>query len=140
MPYELKTQKSDASATKFIDSLEDEQRRTDCHTLLKLMQKITKDEGKRWGANIVGFGSYDYTYASGHSGTWFQCGFSPRKQAISLHISCCDVKAHGDLLKKLGKIKHGKSCIYVKKLEDIDLKVLEKIIRKSIMKKSHKNQ
>lgn len=102
-----------------MDTVGDPQKRKDCDTLVKLMKGITKAEPKMWGDSIVGFGNYHYKYASGREGDWFQAGFSPRKQNLTLYIMTGN-KRHSVLMQKLGKHKIGKSCLYIKKLEDVD--------------------
>ena len=135
---ELKTKKNDASVERFLSSVEHPKRREDGFAVLDLMKKITKEEPKMWGSSIVGFGSYHYRYASGQEGDWMLVGFSPRKASMSLYIMS-GFDAYDDLLAKLGKFKTGKSCLYINKLEDVDLKVLEKLIRQSVayMKKAN---
>jgi len=128
---ELKTQVNDADVHDFIDSVADERRREDARTVLELMETITRRPARMWGSSIVGFGSYRYTYASGRTGDWMITGFSPRKSALTLYIMAGFSK-HEELLKKLGKFKTGKSCLYVKRLEDIDQKVLAQLIRASV--------
>ena len=128
---ELKTKLNDASVEKFLKSVTDEQRRADAFEVLELFKKITKEPAKMWGASIVGFGTYRYRYASGQEGDWMLGGFSPRKQALTLYIMS-GFDAYDDLLKDLGKFKTGKSCLYVKNLDDIDRRVLTKLIRESI--------
>jgi hypothetical protein len=128
---ELKTKQNEENVNIFLKTIEDEQKRNDSLTILELMKKITGEEPKMWGASIVGFGSYHYKYASGREGDWFLTGFSPRKQAITLYMMDY-VEKHQAVLENLGKFKHGKGCLYVKKLEDIDLEVLEKLIKISI--------
>ena len=129
---ELKTKVNNGSVKNFLSSVSPEQRREDCYEILQMMEKITGEKGKMWGKSIVGFGSYHYTYASGREGDWFVCGFSPRKANISIYLSCCDISKMNDVLSKLGKHKIGKSCLYINKLEDIDTKVLEKMIKESL--------
>ena len=129
--YELKTKKNDASVEKFLASVADPKKREDTQVILELMKKITSDEPKMWGSSIVGFGSLHYTYASGQEGDWFVVGFSPRKQNLTLYVNGPFAESP-DLMEKLGKHKTGRSCIYINKLEDVDMKVLEKIIRKAI--------
>jgi hypothetical protein len=128
---ELKTQKNDVSVASFLDSIEDEQKRKDSITVHKLMEEITGEKGFMWGTSIAGYGTYHYKYASGREGDWMATGFSPRKNALTLYImsgfSRCDF-----LMQKLGKFKTGKSCLYVKKLEDIDLEVLKELITESV--------
>jgi hypothetical protein len=95
------------------------------------MRKVTGDPGAMWGESIVGFGGYTYRYASGRSGEWFQVGFSPRKTSLTLYIMN-GFRGYAALMKKLGKHKTGKSCLYIKKLEDVDMDVLEQLIRASV--------
>lgn len=130
---EAKTKKNEASVEDYIDAIEDEQRRDDCREIAALMSKLTDDKGSMWGKDIVGYGSYTYVYASGKSGDWPLTGFSNRKNAISIY-TMIDVNADTTLTSKLGKFKNGKSCIYVKKLDDIDTTILEKVIIESIAK------
>ena len=125
---ELKTKKNEASVTKFLDGVKGEKKRQDSYTILKLMQKITKAEPKMWGTSIIGFGSYHYKYASGREGDWFVTGFSPRKQNLTLYIMS-GISKYTDLLKKLGKFKTGKSCLYINKIEDIEIKILKELIK-----------
>ena len=100
-----------------------------------MMKKITGKKPKLWDSNIVGFGSYHYKYASGREGDWFLTGFSPRKQALTLYIMP-GFGDYGPLMKKLGKYKTGKSCLYIKKLEDVDQKTLKELIAKSVRHKA----
>lgn len=127
---ELKTKVNDASVDKFIDSLKDEQRKIDCLTLIKFFEKVTKEKPKMWGSSIVGYGSYRYKYATGREGDWMKTGFSPRKQNLTIYIMP-GLTPFEDLLSKLGKFTTGVSCLYVKKLEDIDMKILEKLVKES---------
>jgi hypothetical protein len=127
---ELKTKLNDASVDKFLNSVEDEQRRNDSFTVLELMKKITKAEPKMWGTSIVGFGTYHYKYASGREGDWFRMGFSPRKQNLTLYTMSGFEKSN-KLMKNLGKYKTGKSCLYINKLDEVNLKVLKQIIETS---------
>ena len=102
-----------------------------------MMEKLSCSIPKMWGDSFVGFGDYHYKYASGREGDWFQVGFSPRKQNLTIYIMGY-LEFHSDILEGLGKYTHGKGCLYIKKLEDIDLDVLEKLISTSIkqLKKS----
>lgn len=127
---ELKTKPTKKSVNKFLLSV-DEKRRDDCQIVLKLMQKITGKNPKMWGDSMVGFGDYHYKYKTGREGDWFVTGFSPRKQNLTIYIMP-GFSNYSSLLDKLGKHKHSVSCLYVKKLADIDLKVLEKLIAKSV--------
>ncbi|HSI71099.1 MAG TPA: DUF1801 domain-containing protein [Gillisia sp.] len=138
----LKTQQHDSSVQEFINSVADsDQKREDSFELLKLMEEITGYEPKMWGDSIIGFGSYHYkSERSRQEGDWPLVGFSPRKAAISLYVySGCS--GQEELLKDLGKYKMGKSCIYVKKLSDINREQLKEIIKSTIqfLQKKHPN-
>jgi Domain of unknown function (DU1801). len=128
---ELKTKKTNASVDKFLNGVTDEQRRKDCFKLVDIMKAATKSEPAMWGASIVGFGRHQYKYMSGRELEWFILGFSPRKQDLTLYVMP-GVERYPELMKKLGKYKTGKSCLYIKKLEDIDLPTLKKLIKESI--------
>lgn len=127
----LKTTPSDGSVQAFLNAVADDERREDCLALLKIMKQVTKAEPKMWGDSIVGFGSYHYKYASGREGDWFLTGFSPRKQALTLYIMS-GFSRYDALMRKLGKYKTGKSCLYVKRLADVDLPVLKELIQESV--------
>ncbi|MBE0648412.1 MAG: DUF1801 domain-containing protein [Bacteroidales bacterium] len=130
---ELKTKQNDADVNDFINSFADtELKKKDSIEILKLMQEFTGFEPKMWGTSIIGFGSYHYkSERSSQEGDWPLVGFSPRKSAISLYVySGCS--GQEDLLKDLGKFKMGKSCIYIKKLSDIDQEILKKLIKSTI--------
>ena len=122
---------NDASVREFLDAVENEQKRQDSYRLLSIMEEVTGEKGKMWGPSIVGFGSYHYVYPSGNSGDWMLAGFSPRKQALAIYMMAGNQKFEKDL-KNLGKHKIGKSCLYVKKLDDIDEKILRRMISESI--------
>ncbi len=124
---ELKTKKNDASVTDFIKTVQDEQKQKDSLAIIKIMKQVTKSEPKMWGASIIGFGNYHYKYASGREGDWFVMGLSPRKQNLTLYLMG-GLDQHKALLKKMGKHTMGKGCLYVKKLEGIDLKILKELI------------
>jgi hypothetical protein len=128
---ELKTKLNNASVEKFLNKVDDKQKREDCFKILEMMKKITKEEPKMWGPSIVGFGSYHYKYKSGREGDWFLTGFSPRKQNLTLYIMS-GFKRYNELMKKLGKYKTGSSCLYINKLEDVDQKVLTELITESV--------
>ncbi len=128
---ELKTRPSDQSVEEFLNSIPDTPRRQDAFTLLKLMRQVTKAEPRMWGSSIVGFGSYHYRYESGREGDWFLAGFSPRKQNLALYLMA-GFEQYGDLLESLGKYKTGKSCLYIKRLEDVHLATLKKLVRQSV--------
>ena len=125
----LKTQKNDASVDKFLASIADEQKRTNCLDVLKLMKEITGEPAVMWGKAIVGFGSFHYRGKTSE-GDWFHVGFSPRKQNLVLYLHC-ELEKQTALLEKLGKHKIGKSCLYLKKLEDAHLPTLKKLIKKA---------
>ncbi|MBA3533248.1 MAG: DUF1801 domain-containing protein [Ardenticatenales bacterium] len=124
---EIKTKPTDDSVMAFLDTVEGEHRRQEGLMILDLMREITGVEPKMWGSSIVGFGEYHYVYASGREGDWFLTGFSPRKQNLTLYAQG-GFAHHGALLEKLGKHKMGKGCLYIKKLEDIDLPTLRTLI------------
>jgi hypothetical protein len=128
---ELKTKKNDASVEDFLNTIKDEQIRADCFEISKLMSQVTKAEPKMWGSSIVGFGQYHYKYASGRENDWMLVGFSPRKQNITLYIMA-GFDRYDELLAKLGKFTTGKSCLYIKKLADVDKKVLKKLVTESV--------
>lgn len=128
---ENKTKATEASVDGYIAAIDDEARRKDCETLAKLMANATKQEPKMWGASIVGFGSYHYRYESGREGDSCLTGFSSRKGDISVYLMA-SFPGRDELLSKLGKHKMGKACLYVRKLSDIDLKVLEQLVVGSV--------
>lgn len=130
---ELKTKVNAASVENFLNSVENEQKREDCFKILKIMKQVTKEEPKMWGASIVGFGTYHYKGASGREGDWFLTGLSPRKQNLTLYLTG-GFEPHKDLLKKLGKHKTSVGCLYIKNLEDVDIKVLKELISKSVQR------
>ncbi|MDP5170669.1 MAG: DUF1801 domain-containing protein [Bacteroidia bacterium] len=126
-----KTQKTELSVREFLDSVEPAQRREDSLMLLSLMEELTGMEAKMWGASIVGFGDYHYQYESGREGDFFKVGFSPRKQNLTLYIMP-GFDRYEDLMAKLGIFKTGKSCLYLKKLEDVNAEVLRELIVESV--------
>lgn len=128
--YELKTKVNDKDVIAFLESIEAAQKRDDSFQLMDLFSKLTDDKPKMWGTNIIGFGSYHYKYASGQEGEWFKIGFSPRKAKLSLYVMSGFDKLE-NYLSRLGKHKIGKSCLYVNKLSDIDMEVLEKLVLQS---------
>ncbi len=128
---ELKTKPTNASIKAYLKTVENAQKRTDCEELLKVMQEITGEKPKMWGDAMVGFGSYHYVYPTGNSSDWFITGFAPRKQALTIYIMNGYSK-YDALMKKLGKYKLGKSCLYIKRLDDIDRKTLRSLITRSI--------
>ena len=128
---DLKTQPNDASVDEFIQSVDHEQRRNDALILLPIMQRITQREPKMWGDSMVGFGRYHYENKSGRDGNWFVTGFSPRKREMSVYIMP-GFENYSALLDQLGKHRLGKSCLYIKKLSDLNLTVLETLIAQSV--------
>ena len=125
----LKTQKNDAGVDKFLAGIADEQKRTDCLSVLGLMKELTGEPAVMWGKAIVGFGSFHYRGKT-REGDWFHVGFSPRKQNLVLYLHC-ELEEQSALLEKLGKHKIGKSCLYLTKLEDAHLPTLKKLIKKA---------
>lgn len=128
---EPKTKLTEASVEDFLNAIKDEQTRQDCFAVVELMRKITKAEPKMWGTSIVGFGTYHYVYASGKEGDWPLTGFSPRKQNLTLYVMP-GFDEHDELMEKLGKFSCGKSCIYIKRLSDLHLPTLKKLITASV--------
>lgn len=127
---ELKTKQNDQDVVSFLNGIADEARRRDCFTILELMQDVTGTAPRMWGDSIVGFGSSHYKYASGREGDWFLTGFSPRKQNLTLYL-VYGFERHADLLDRLGKHSVGKACLYIKRLDDIDLPTLRELIKRS---------
>jgi hypothetical protein len=136
--YELKTKETDASVIDFIKSVDNPKRREDALKLLDIFTEVSGYEAKMWGPSIIGFGSYHYKYTTGHEGDAPVVGFSPRKAKLSLYLKTGDPE-NEKILEMLGKHTTGKSCVYVNKLEDIDLEVLKKLIIQTIdyMKKNY---
>ena len=128
---ELKTQKNDANVEDFLNAIDHDRKREDSFTILNIMREVTGEEPAMWGSSIVGFGSYCYQYASGREGEWFLTGFSPRKQNLTLYIMA-GFDAYDAMLEKLGKYKTGKSCLYINKLEEVDVQVLRELIHHSV--------
>lgn len=128
---ELKTKENDQDVNAYIDSVEDPVKREDCKTTLAIMEEITGKKAKMWGDSIIGFGRYHYKYKSGREGDWLVTGFAPRKQNFTIYI----MPGFSSLQKKLGKLgkhKTSVSCLYIKKLEVVDLDILKTIIQKSV--------
>jgi hypothetical protein len=127
---ELKTKKTEVNPSDFLNTIKEEGRRTDCFTVLTMMQRATKADAKMWGGAIVGFGSTVLKYDSGRELDWFICGFSPRKANLTLYLpGLVENKA---MLEKLGKYKTGKGCLYINSLAEVDTKVLKAMIEKSV--------
>ena len=136
---ENKTKMTGASVKAYLDKVESEKQKKDAFEILAMMKRITKKEPKMWGPALIGFDSYHYKYESGREGDWFITGFSPRKNNLSVYLMP-NLLATSPLMEKLGKHKTGKGCLYFKSLDDIDRKVLEKLIKESYgeMKKRYK--
>ena len=134
---DIKTKATMVSVTGFINSIEDKDKRADVRKVAAMMRRATGKRAKMWGPSIVGYGTYHYKYASGREGDFMIAGFSPRKQALTVYI-LAGFGRFEKLMNKLGKYKTGKSCLYIKRLSDVDQKVLEKLIDGSV-KYMHKN-
>ncbi len=128
---EVKTRPNEQHVPAFLNTVSDDLRKQDCYTIMNLMENITREKPKMWGDSIIGFGSYHYKYKSGREGDWFLTGFSPRKQNLTLYIMS-RFKRYEELISKLGKYKTGKACLYIKRLTDIDLNILEELIIQSV--------
>ena len=127
---ELKTKKTELSVEGFLEKIADKEQQKDSRTIIELMQKATKSTPKMWWSAIIGFGDRHLVYESGRELDWFVMGFSPRKNALSLYIT--GAVENTKLMEKLGKHKTGKGCLYIKKLSDIDIKILTEIIEKGV--------
>ena len=127
----MKTTPTQASVDAYIDAVEDAQKRADCRAVAAMMAEVTGAPARMWGPSIVGFGTYHYRYASGREGDFMETGFAARKRAITLYIMA-GFSEYGDLLAKLGKHDTGKSCLYVKRLADVDQAVLREMVERSV--------
>jgi len=134
---ELKTKATTQSVSEFLNSIEDKTKIADCRTVEKIMREATGKRAKMWGTSIVGFGTYDYKYASGHEGSWPLVGFSPRSNNLTLYIMPGFSK-FDKLMSQLGKFKTGKSCLYIKSPEDVDQKKLKALIEGSVKQMKRK--
>lgn len=128
---ELKTKRNDGDVRGYLESVTNKRRREDALVMLELMREITGEPPEMWGSSIVGFGSYHYRYASGREGDWPIVGFAPRKQSLTLYIMP-GFDRYEDLMAKLGKYKTGKSCLYINKLDDVNLETLKALIAESV--------
>lgn len=128
---ELKTQPTAASVDDFIASLDDERRRAECQEVAAMMKDVTGEEPVMWGTSIVGFGRYRYTYDSGHTGEWPVIGFSPRKTTLTLYIMP-GFERFPKIMEQLGKYGTGKSCLYLKKLSDVNRAALRELVERSV--------
>jgi hypothetical protein len=127
---ELKTKLNEVSVADFLAKTDDDPLK-DCYTLISLMEKVTGEKAKMWGPAIVGFGQHHYKYASGREGDICKIGFSPRKGNLSLYV-LAGAEGQSELLAGLGKHKAGKGCLYIKKLADVNVDVLEQIMRNAL--------
>lgn len=128
---DLKTRPTTQSVPSFLAAIPDPDTRRACATLARLMTKVTKAAPKMWGSSIVGFGTYHYTYDSGREGDWMLTGFSPRAENLTVYVMS-GFEGEAALMKKLGKYRTGKSCLYFKRLGDVDLAVLEQLLARSV--------
>jgi len=128
---EQKTKPTKASVKEFLNQIPDKERREDCFAVAKIMEEITGDKPKMWGPSIVGFGTYRYKYASGREGDWPVTAFSPRKKDLTVYLMMGFTK-HTELMQKLGKHSAAKSCLYIKRLSDIHVPTLKKLIKISV--------
>ncbi|HZY80844.1 MAG TPA: DUF1801 domain-containing protein [Cyclobacteriaceae bacterium] len=137
--YKAKTFETDKSVDTFLNKVEPETKRDDCYAIVKMMEEASGHPPKMWGPAIVGFGSVHYEYETGHSGDMSLIGFSPRKTNIVLYMGGI-VGVHDAQLKKMGKVKTGKVCVYINKLKDLDTKELKDLMKKSVahVKKTYK--
>ncbi len=131
----IKTQETTSSVEDFINKVKDEQQRKDSFVILEIMKRVSGKEPKMWGASLIGFGNKRYKSPNtGREVDWFLIGYSPRKANVSLHL-VFDINKQADTLKKLGKYKTGAGCLYINKLDDIDIKILEKLIKEALKSK-----
>ena len=128
---ENKTKVNDASVEEFLNAIPDEKKRADAFRVMQIMREATGEEPQMWGSSIVGYGSYHYKYASGQEGDWMLTGFSPRKANLTLYITP-GFEHYEGLLGRLGKFTTGKSCLYVKRLSDVDEATLRELVRESV--------
>jgi len=135
---EAKTKLTEQSVDSFLANVAEEQVRTDCYTIIKLMQKASGEPPKMWGPAIIGFGSHHFKYDSGREGDICTIGFSPRKDKITLYV-LCGFPGQEQVLEKLGKHKAEGGCLYIKKLTDVNVDVLENLIRQSFEFKKEKH-
>lgn len=126
-----KTKPTKASVTQFLNKIPDATRREDCFAIARMMEEITGNKPLMWGPSIVGFGTYHYKYASGHVGDWPVAAFSPRKQDLTVYLMI-GFEKYDQLLTQLGKHRKSKSCLYIKRLSDIHVPTLRKLIKASV--------
>lgn len=128
---EAKTKPTKASVTQFLNKIPDEARREDCFAIAKMLEDITGSKPVMWGPSIVGFGTFSYKYASGHKGDWPVAAFSPRKQDLTLYLTI-GFEKYEELLGQLGKHRKSKACLYIKRLSDVHVPTLKKLIKLSV--------
>jgi hypothetical protein len=128
---DLKTRVNDLSVEDFLNSVDDNKKREDCFDILRIMEEVTGEKSKMWGSSIIGFGSYRYKGAGGREGDWMLTGFSPRKQNLVLYLMG-GLDLQEDLLKKLGKHKTGVGCVYIKKVDDVNIEILKELVNESV--------
>ena len=128
---ELKTKPTEASVKEFLNQIPDKERRDDCFAIAKMMEEATGAKAKMWGPSIVGFGTFHYKYDSGREGDWLLTGFSPRKNDLTLYLMM-GFEQHRELMQQLGKHKTSKSCLYIKRLSDVHVPTLKKLIKASL--------
>lgn len=135
---ENKTKVTETSVESYLSAIEDGARRKDCEALVELMSQVTNEQPRMWGTSIVGFGTYHYKYESGREGESSLAGFSSRKGDIALYLAA-NYPGHAELLARLGKHKMGKACLYIRRLSDVDLPTLEKLVARSVeeIKRQH---
>lgn len=127
----LKTKPTKVSVASFLNNVDGDERRADCRALVKMMKRVTGAQPRMWGPGIVGFGKYHYKYASGHEGDMCIAGFSPRRAALTIYL-LPSLLASKQAMQRLGRYKSGKSCLYIKKLSDVDTAVLEELVADSV--------
>jgi len=128
---DIKTKPTDQDVYTYLNSVTDEKKREACSVILELMEEVTGSKAQMWGNSIVGFGSYHYKYKSGREGDWFLTGFAPRKRDLTLYIMS-GFNKYDSLLSDLGKYSTGKSCLYINKIQDVDIDVLRELVRQSV--------
>ena len=130
---ELKTKPTNASVSDFLNAIKSEEVRNDCKAIASMLEAATKTKPEMWGPSIIGFGRYQYAYPSGRSLEWMKIGFSPRKQNIVLYIAA-GLDPHADLLAELGEHSRGVGCLYIKRLSDVHVPTLKKLVKRSLVR------
>ena len=127
----IKTARTTASVSAFLNGIPDARKRSECRSVGKMMREVTGARPHMWGGSIVGYGSYRYRYESGREGSWFLCGYSPRAQNLTIYIMP-GFSEFAPLMSKLGKYKTGKSCLYIRSLDEVDTDVLRELVGRSV--------